>query len=169
MRHAGEVRVVPLQIPIWNELVYDRIGDLPLLVSFCPLCNAPAAFDRRVEGEIAEFGVSGLLRPSDMVMFDRRTESLWQQLTGEAIVGAHTGKRLDIVTSPVVPFRTASQNYPDALVLGRETGHSRACGINPYEHCEPRDRMIIPANDKMSQKIKTLGLLVFRSDGESRA
>ena len=170
LRHAGEVRVYPLQILIWHELVNDRIGDLPVLASFCPLCNAAVAFDRRVEGEIAEFGVTGLLRHSDMVMFDRRTESLWQQLTGEAIVGAHTGKRLAIVASQVVPFRTVAENYPDALVLGRETGHSRPYGMNPYELYEPRGRMIFPVSYKNSRAIKPLErLLAIRTEGSTKA
>lgn len=170
VRYAGEVRVYPLQILIWHELVNDSIGDLPLLVSFCPLCNAAVAFDRRVDGVTAEFGVSGLLRHSDMVMFDRATESLWQQLTGEGIVGEHTGKRLAVVGSQVVPFETVAANYPRALVLGRDTGHERPYGANPYEQYEPRGRMIFPVRYKKSRKIKPLErLLVFGSESRPRA
>ncbi len=170
VRHAGNVRVYPLQVLIWHELVNDRIGDLPVLVSFCPLCNAAVAFDRRVDGQAAEFGVSGLLRHSDLVMFDRRTDSLWQQLTGEAIVGAHTGKRLAILASQVIPFQTAVENYPDALVLGRDTGHKRPYGANPYEQYETRGRTIFPVNYKKSRMIKPLErLLAFQLEGKPRA
>ena len=170
LRRSGEVRVYPLQILIWHELVNDRIGDLPVLVSFCPLCNAAVVFDRRVGGEVTDFGVSGLLRRSDMVMFDRPTESLWQQLTGEAIVGEHTGERLAVVQSQVVPFHTVAENYPDALVLGRNTGYKRPYGTNPYEGYEPRGRMIFPVRYKKSRVIRPLErLLAFRSDGKERA
>ena len=170
LRHAGEVRAYPLQILIWHELVNDWIGDLPVLVSFCPLCNAAVVFDRRVGGEVTEFGVSGLLRRSDMVMFDRPTESLWQQLTGEAIVGEHTGKRLAVVESQVLPFLTVSENFLAALVLGRDTGHKRPYGTNPYEGYEPRGRMIFPVSYKKSRSIKPLErLLAFRSQGRAKA
>ena len=162
--HAGQVRVYPLQILIWHELVNDQIGDLPVLASFCPLCNAAVVFDRRIDGVAAEFGVTGMLRHSDMVMFDRRTESLWQQLTGEAIVGTHTGKRLEIVASQVVPFRTVSESLAGARVLTRATGFKREYGTNPYVNYESLDRMTLPVSYQHSRSIKPLErLLTFRS------
>src|SRR5579863_5188381 len=80
VERAADVRAYPLQILIWHELVNDQIGDTPLLISYCPLCNSAVVFDRRVAGSVYDFGVSGMLRDSDMVMFDRQTDSLWQQI-----------------------------------------------------------------------------------------
>ena len=150
------MRVYPLQILLWHELVNDRIAGLPVLASFCPLCNAAVAFDRRVDGEALPFGVSGLLRNSDMVMFDRQTESLWQQLTGEAIVGAHTGKRLAIVSSQIVPFRAAAQAFQSARVLGRDTGHRRPYGTNPYVGYETAGRTMFPVSFRSPGSVRPL-------------
>ena len=116
---GGEARAYPLQILLWNELVNDQIGDRPILVSFCPLCNTAITFDRRIDGAVHDFGVSGMLRNSDMVMYDRQTDSLWQQATGDAIVGAATGERLDIVSSQVVSFDDFRESFPKGWVLDR--------------------------------------------------
>ncbi len=170
VRQAGEVRAYPLQILIWHELVNDVVGGRPILVSFCPLCNAAVVFDRSVDGAAVEFGVSGLLRNSDMIMFDRPTEPLWQQLTGEALVGEHAGGRLEIVASQVVPFRALAEAFPNARVLGRDTGHRRAYGRNPYEGYEYRSRTIFPAPYRRSASIRPMErLLAFRSGSRTLA
>ena len=129
---AGDARAYPLQIMTWHEIVNDVMGDVPVLVTFCPLCNAAITFDRRLGDEVYEFGTSGLLRNSDLVMYDRTTESLWQQLTGEAIVGDMVGQRLAFLTSSIVSFADFSQAYPGGGVLSRDTGFSRSYGRNPY-------------------------------------
>jgi hypothetical protein len=105
---------------------------VPVLVTFCPLCNAAITFDRSLGGEVYEFGTSGLLRNSDLVMYDRTTESLWQQLTGDAIVGDLTGKGLTFLPSSLVSFDDFRESYPDGIVLSRDTGYSRDYGRNPY-------------------------------------
>ena len=128
----GEVRAYPLDVLIWHEIVNDEIGGVAVAVTFCPLCNTAITFDRRVDGVVREFGVSGLLRFSDMVMFDRTNESFWQQITGEAIVGVDTGKRLAFLPSQIVSFAEFAEAHPDAVVLSRETGYSRRYGDNPY-------------------------------------
>ncbi len=79
---GGETRAYPLQILIWHEIVNDELGGLPVAVTFCPLCNTAIAFDRRVEGRTLDFGTTGKLRHSDLVMYDRQTESWWQQFGG---------------------------------------------------------------------------------------
>lgn len=168
VRHAGQARVYPFQILVWHELVNDRIGGLPVLASFCPLCNAAVAFDRRVDGGVAEFGVSGLLRHSDMVMFDRETDSLWQQLTGEAIVGAHVGQRLRVIASQVAPFRAVSAAFPEARVLGRDTGHERAYGTTPYPNYEAGGRLLFPVPFRRPGSIGPLErMLAFRAGAET--
>jgi len=136
----GDARAYPLQILTWHEIVNDRVGGVPVIVTFCPLCNAALTFDRRVAGQVYEFGTSGLLRNSDLVMYDRTTESLWQQLTGEAIVGDMVGKRLRFVPSSLVSFDDFRQAYPRGNVLSRDTGYNRDYGRNPYAGYDRADQ-----------------------------
>lgn len=156
----GQARAYPLQILIWHELVNDRMGDLPILVSYCPLCNSAIVFDRRVDGGVFEFGVSGMLRHSDMVMYDRKSDSLWQQLTGEAIVGDMTGKRLKILPSQVVSFDSFARSFSKAEVLSRETGHSRPYGQNPYAGYEFGNRLLMPVPIKKTTRLRPLERIV---------
>ena len=128
----GDARAYPLQILTWHEIVNDEVGGLPVAVTFCPLCNAAIVFDSRVNGETFAFGVSGLLRKSDMVMYDRTTETLWQQLDGRAIIGDLAGMRLTFLPSLLVSFDDFRQAFPDGVVLSRDTGHNRRYGQNPY-------------------------------------
>lgn len=129
---AGEARAYPIQILTWHEIANDTIGDTPVAVTFCPLCNASIVFNRELDGEVYEFGTSGLLRKSDLVMYDRTSESLWQQFTGEAIIGDLTGKQLDFIPSSIVSFADFKDTYPEGTVLSQETGFDRAYGTNPY-------------------------------------
>lgn len=128
----GEARAYPQAILMWHEIANDVIQDVPVAVTFCPLCNSSIVFDRRVDGETLEFGVSGVLRNSDLVMYDRQTESWWQQFTGEGIVGFYNGTLLDIIPSQVISFSQFAERYPDGLVMSRDTGFSRQYGVNPY-------------------------------------
>ena len=125
-----------------------EIGDLPVLISFCPLCNSAIAFDRRIDGEVYTFGVSGMLRNNCLVMFDRQTDSLWMQLTSEGIVGTLTGSRLDIVSSQSVPFDAFVKNFPDGKVLSKETGHRRPYGVSPYAGYESANGTLFPVGFK---------------------
>jgi len=110
------------------------LGGRPRLVTFCPLCNTAIAFDRRLEpdGPVYDFGTTGNLRHSDLVMWDRQTESWWQQITGEAIVGELTGRRLTPLPAQILGWSAFKSSYPDGDVLSRETGFSRSYGENPY-------------------------------------
>ncbi|MCY3779003.1 MAG: DUF3179 domain-containing protein [Chloroflexi bacterium] len=127
-----EARAYPLAILMWHEIANDVIADVPVAVTFCPLCNSSVTFDRRLNDDILEFGVSGLLRNSDLIMYDFETESWWQQLTGEGLVGDYAGALLDILPSQVVSFSSFSRRRPDGLVMSRDTGYNRQYGINPY-------------------------------------
>ncbi len=129
---GGDARAYPLQILTWHEIVNDEVGGLPVAVTFCPLCNSAIAFDRRLDGELLEFGVSGNLRNSDLVMYDRQTQSWWQQFTGEGIVGKHAGRELEHLPSLLISFADFRAAHPDGKVLSRETGYRRDYGINPY-------------------------------------
>jgi hypothetical protein len=127
-----EAKAYPLQILIWHEIVNDVVGDLPVTVTYCPLCNTALAFDRRLDGLLLDFGTTGRLRHSDLVMYDRQTETWWQQATGEGIVGTYSGRDLTFVGAPTVSWDTFKRQYPEGLVLSRETGHQRPYGRNPY-------------------------------------
>jgi hypothetical protein len=128
-----EVRFYPLSILTRHEIVNDRYGDIPVAVTFCPLCNTALTFDRRVDGEALRFGVSGLLRKSDLVMWDDATTTLWQQITGEAVVGELAGTQLEIISTAIVSYGDAKESFPDALSLATDTGFGINYGANPYE------------------------------------
>jgi hypothetical protein len=170
VEHAGQARAYPLQILIWHELVNDQIDDLPILVSYCPLCNSAIVYDRRIDGNVYDFGVSGLLRHSDMVMYDRQTDSLWQQIGGEAIVGTMTGKKLEMVKSQTVSFETFARAFPAGKILSRETGHQRPYGQNPYAGYEFGNRLMMPVHPGRSLPMPPLERIVaVEFEGTSKA
>lgn len=129
---AGDARAYPLQIMTWHEIANDTVGGVPVIVTFCPLCNSALVFERWLAGEVYEFGTSGLLRHSDLIMYDRKTESLWQQFTGQAIVGDLAGEQLKFIPASLISFDDFRAAYPDGVVLSRETGFNRRYGTNPY-------------------------------------
>lgn len=127
-----ETRAYPLQVMTWHEIVNDTVDGVPVAVTYCPLCNSGVAFERHVEGRLLDFGTSGLLYVDNLVMYDRQTESLWPQLTGQASVGLLTGTQLTPIPMGVVGWEQFRRSHPDALVLTRETGAARDYGRNPY-------------------------------------
>ena len=129
---AGETRAYPLQVMTWHEIVNDTVGGVPVAVTYCPLCNSGVAFERTVEGEVFSFGTSGMLFESNLVMYDRQTESLWPQLTGEAAIGHLTGTVLTSIPMGTVSWADFQASHPDSLVLSRDTGFDRDYGTNPY-------------------------------------
>jgi hypothetical protein len=130
----NDARAYPLQILTWHEIVNDVVGGQPVAITFCPLCNTAISFNRVVNGETLRFGTTGLLRFSDLVMWDNKTESWWQQATGTAIVGSFTGTQLEFLSTEVVSFADFKAQFPEGKVLSRETGFSRAYGFNPYDY-----------------------------------
>jgi hypothetical protein len=137
--HNGEARAYPIQILIWHEIVNDVVGGTPVTVTFCPLCNTAIAFDRTLDGRVYDFGTTGNLRHSDLVMWDRQTESWWQQVTGEAIVGELTGKQLALLPAAIVSWEAFKEAYPHGQVLSRDTGFPRDYGVNPYAGYDDAD------------------------------
>ena len=127
-----DTKVYPLQVLIYHEIVNDVVGGIPVTVTFCPLCNASIVFDRRLDGIVLDFGTTGLLRMSDLVMYDRQTESWWQQFTGKAIIGKYVGSQLIRIPSSIAAFSSLMEAFPRAAVLNRNTGHIRPYGRNPY-------------------------------------
>jgi hypothetical protein len=137
---GGEVRGYPLQVLTWHEIVNDTIGGIPIAVTYCPLCNSAVVFDRRLgDGTAPEFGVSGLLRNSDLVMYDRETQSWWQQFTGDAIVGSRTGEQLKMIPSRVEGFAHLVEEHPDAMILVPNEPTMRPYGRNPYVGYDSRE------------------------------
>ena len=128
----GDARAYPYRILIQHEVVNDVVGGLPVAITFCPLCNTALAFDRRHDGRTLEFGTTGWLRHSDLVMYDRQTESWWQQASGEAIVGELAGVSLPFLAAQTVSWADFRNAHPRGLVLSRETGFDRDYGRNPY-------------------------------------
>jgi hypothetical protein len=132
VRIGTKARAYPLQVLMFHEIVNDRFEDVPMAVTFCPLCNASIVFDRRIGNSVLDFGTTGKLRFSDLVMYDRQTESWWQQFTGKGIVGHHAGTELRRLPSEIIAFEDFAAAYPAGEVLSRETGYSRPYGKNPY-------------------------------------
>jgi hypothetical protein len=128
----GKARAYPLRVLTWHEIVNDTFDDVPITVTYCPLCNSSIVFDRRLDGKILDFGTTGKLRRSDMVMYDRQTESWWQQFLGEGIVGEMTGKRLKTIPSRLESFTKFKSRAADGEVLIPNNPNMRQYGANPY-------------------------------------
>jgi len=128
----GEARAYPLRILIWHEIVNDTVGGVPVVVTYCPLCNSSIVFERTVDGRILDFGTTGKLRNSDLVMYDRQTESWWQQFSGEAIVGAMTGEELEVLPSRLESWERFKARAPEGEVLVPNNESIRDYGRNPY-------------------------------------
>lgn len=129
----GVARFYPIRILTLHEIVNDVIAGQPVVVTFCPLCNTATAFDPTIDGVVARFGVSGLLRNSDLVMWDDQTQTLWQQITGEAIVGELAGRRLEFLGSSMVRWADFKDSFSEGEALSRETGFNFPYGVNPYQ------------------------------------
>ena len=130
---GSDARAYPLRILIWHEIVNDTVGGTPVSVTYCPLCNSAIVFDRRLEGRVLDFGTTGKLRNSDLVMYDRQTESWWQQFTGTGIVGELDGKMLKILPARVESFALFKERRADGRVLVPSNPGMRPYGLNPYQ------------------------------------
>ncbi len=128
----GDARAYPLRILTWHEIVNDVVGGVPVVVTFCPLCNSAIVFDRRIDGRAVEFGTTGKLRNSDLVMYDRESESWWQQFLGEAIIGSRTGMRLKALPARLESWELFEKRHPNGKVLIPNNPGFRRYGANPY-------------------------------------
>jgi len=136
---GAQPRAYPVRYLTWHEIVNDVIDTTPVAVTFCPLCNSGIVFDRRVDGQVYSFGVSGKLRNSDMVMYDRETESWWQQAIGEGIVGVMTGQELTQLPAWMESWAEYTARNPDGLVM-KQPDWPRSYGRNPYVHYDSSRR-----------------------------
>jgi len=156
-------RAYPIRYLTWHEIVNDQIGNLPVAVTFCPLCNSGITFDRRVQGRVLSFGVSGKLRKSDMVMYDRETESWWQQAIGEGIVGEMTGVELDTLPSWMESWAQFTARNPDGLVMA-EPAWNRPYGRNPYRGYDSSHRPFLYSGEMPPHDIPPLMRVVRVGD-----
>jgi Protein of unknown function (DUF3179) len=130
---GNDARAYPIQILIWHEIVNDTVGGVPVAVTFCPLCNTAIVFERTVGGRVLDFGTTGRLRFSNLLMYDRQTESWWQQAIGQAIIGQLTGTTLVSRPAAILSWATFKLAHRGGRVLSRETGYDRPYGQNPYQ------------------------------------
>jgi len=128
----GMTRIYPLQILIWHEIVNDQIAGIPIAVTYCPLCNASIVFDRRLDGQVLEFGTTGNLRKSDLVMYDRQTLSWFQQFDGTGLFGRLAGKQLKILPARLESLASARARSKDSLIMQTPKRFLRPYGSNPY-------------------------------------
>lgn len=159
----GVKRFYPFQILVWHEIVNDTINGKRVLVTYCPLCLSGIVFDPAVNGERVEFGTSGKLWNSNLVMYDRKTESLWSQILGEAIVGEMTGTKLKVLPSDMIKYGDFKKLNPDGSVLSRDTGTTRFYGQDPYGDYYTTPGTYFPVakkDDRLSEKDFVLGIIV---------
>jgi len=128
----GVARAYPVQILMWHEIVNDMLNGQGVSVTYCPLCNTAIAFDRAFDGQMLDFGTTGRLRFSNLIMYDRQTETWWQQATGEGIAGEYAGEKLTIIPAFLIAWDQFKADFPQGDVLSRQTGFGREYGSNPY-------------------------------------
>lgn len=156
----GEKRAYPLFIMVWHEIVNDSVGGVPVAVTYCPLCFTNQVFERVIDGKEVEFGTSGKLYNSNLVMYDRLTDSYWSQALGVAITGELTGYELKRIPFDVISWADWKTLYPETLVLTTETGHIRSYGVDPYGDYYTDPRILFPVeheDDRMHPKELILG------------
>lgn len=169
---GDDARAYPLHILMWHEIVNDTVGGVAVAATYCPLCNTAIAFERTVDSsassgqaQVLDFGATGRLRYSNLIMYDRQTESWWQQATGEAIAGQFTGHQLTFAPAALVSWADFKAAYPEGRVLSRETGHERNYGQNPYAGYDAQDTTPFlydgpETPDELPQVARVLGVVL---------
>ena len=161
--YKNVTRVYPLQILVWHEIVNDEIAGDPILITYCPLCGSGIAYERTLNGEEVEFGTSGKLYNSNLVMYDRKTNSYWSQIDGLAIVGEFTGTELTPISIDTVVWREWKVAHPDSEVLSQDTGFRRAYGKDPYGNYYENSFVLFPVeneDDSVHPKTVVFGIEV---------
>ncbi len=160
--HNGVAKAYPINIMDWHEVVNDDFNGSPVVVTYCPLCGSGIAFKADIDqGKAVEFGVSGLLYNSDVLLYDRATESLWSQIMGQAVSGPLKGQELEPLITQRTTLRAWKKLYPQTLVLTTETGFHRNYQNSPYGNYEGENRTYFPVNnqdDRMHKKEWVIGV-----------
>jgi len=139
-----QTRAYPIKVLNWHEAVNDQLGDVPIAVIYCPLCDSVSVVDRRLGGHVHEFGISGLLYNSNVLLYDRTHHALWSQVALESVSGPHAGKALKHLPWEITTFADLEKRYPKAEVVTTETGHRRDYTRNPYARYFANDRLMFP-------------------------
>ena len=172
-----DVRAYPLAILTWHEIVNDELGGVPMVVTYCPLCNSALAFERTIEGPdgeqlVLDFGTSGRLYKSNLIMYDRQTHHLWTQFDGEAVIGDEQllGADLERVPAWLLGFSEFADAHPDAPVLSRDTGFDRDYGRNPYQGYDGEDAQPFLFDGEIDERFPPMTRVVgLEEDGEATA
>lgn len=165
----GETRAYPLRILVWHEIVNDALNGKKVAVTYCPLCGTVMTFDRRMGEDLLTFGVSGLLYQSDVLMYDRESESLWSQLAMEAVSGPRVGERLELLPTRLVTWEAWQREHPQSKILSPDTGYFRDYAESPYAGYEESERVMFPVprtRMELPTKAWVAGVVL---DGESKA
>lgn len=166
----GDVRAYPLQILVWHEIVNDKVAGIPVAVTYCPLCFTNQVFNRTIDnGQILEFGTSGKLYNSNLVMYDRASKSLWSQAMAQGIVGKYAGVMLERIPFDVAYWKEWKQLYPDSRVLSTDTGSTRPYGADPYGDYYTNGDVLFPVSnrdDRLGLKEIVVG---FENNGQYKA
>lgn len=166
---GGEARAYPIAILNWHEVVNDRLGDVSIAVTYCPLCLTGMVFEAEQHGARTVFGVSGLLYNSDVLLYDRQTESLWSQLRMEAVTGARLGERLIWLPVQHTTWAAWRAAHPETDVLSLETGYQRDYTRDPYASYATSPAVMFPVGHqdaRLAPKAWVLGGLL---NGEAKA
>ncbi len=159
----GKAKAYPIRILNWHEIVNDRIRGKSIVVTFCPLCGTGMVFDSNVNGKPSSFGVSGLLYQSDMLLYDRETESLWSQIKSSAVAGDLTGVRLKLLPSTQTTWKAWKKKHPESLVLSTKTGYKRNYEKDPYKDYYSSSNLMFKVNQKKNwyhPKEQVIGVVV---------
>jgi hypothetical protein len=166
-RDGDEVRAYPHAILNWHEIVNDQVGDAYLSVTYCPLTGTGIGWDRVIEGEITTFGVSGLLYNTNLIPYDRLTDSYWSQVLGESVHGELVGNTIEMHQLIEVSWKTWKEMYPDSKVMSTETGYQRSYTVYPYGAYLLRDDMLLfpvaNSDDRLPNKQRVHGVVISGS------
>lgn len=165
----GDIRAYPLQILVWHEIVNDNVSGVPVAVTYCPLCFTNQVFKRTVNDTVIEFGTSGKLYNSNLVMYDRTSKSLWSQALGQAIVGSYSGVKLEEIPFDIAYWKDWKQLYPNSIVLSKDTGSVRPYGADPYGDYYTSPDILFPISNRDSRlELKEI-VVGFKNNGLSKA
>jgi hypothetical protein len=164
----GDIRAYPLSILVWHEIVNDKVGEIPVAITYCPLCFTNQVFNRTLNNNngqgaiVLQFGSSGKLYNSNLVMYDRTSKSLWSQALGQGIVGKYAGQKLLKIPFDISYWRDWKQLYPNSKILSKDTGFSRPYGADPYgDDYYTSNQLYFPVSnydDRLELKEKVIGL-----------
>ena len=166
--HLGQARAYPIKILNWHEIVNDKFNDKAVVITYCPLCGSGIVYNAEIAGKAYEFGVSGLLYNSDVLLFDRETETLWSQILAKAVSGKMVNTELKIIPSSHTSWKAWKQKYPDSKVLSTETGYTRDYARSPYGNYDKEVMTFFPVEFKSKRYHPKERVLGVRLNGKQK-